>query len=117
MDDPNENAAVTIMSYGLRPGDRSLVNEAAAIKSYRNIFKGDPVSAAATMEHNSRPLLTGKLNGIKQQAWAAAGAVPPRVVGGFQEATHEFENGPADVHLGDRCDRLAVLVQRSSDPK
>ncbi len=45
MNNPHDNAAVTIMAYGLRPSQRNLASEAAAIKIFRNIFKRTPSSA------------------------------------------------------------------------
>lgn len=45
MDNPNDNAAVTIMAYGLRPSDRNLDSERAAISIYKNIFGTLPSSA------------------------------------------------------------------------
>ena len=43
----HDDAAVVVMSYGLRPTNRNLDNEKAAIKSFRYIYKYDPVSASA----------------------------------------------------------------------
>jgi hypothetical protein len=43
----NDNAAITVMAYGLRPAQRNLNSEKAAIKSYRAIFKRDPLTARA----------------------------------------------------------------------
>ena len=45
MDNPNDNAAVTVISYGLRPADRNTDSEKAAIKIFKNIYKYDPTSA------------------------------------------------------------------------
>ena len=45
MNHPHDNAAVTVITYGLRPADRNLDSEKAAIKIYRNIFNQDPVEA------------------------------------------------------------------------
>jgi hypothetical protein len=45
MDSPSDNAAVTVMAYGLRPADRNLDSERAAINIFRNIFKKSPESA------------------------------------------------------------------------
>jgi hypothetical protein len=45
MDDPHDNAAVTVMAYGLRPANRSLNSEKAAITTFKNIYKKSPVSA------------------------------------------------------------------------
>ena len=46
MDNPNDNAAVTVMAYGLRPVDRNIDSEKHAIIIFKNIFKHNPVSAA-----------------------------------------------------------------------
>ena len=40
-----ENAAVTVMAYGLRPKPRNLNSERAAIKNFMGIFKKIPTSA------------------------------------------------------------------------
>ena len=45
MSQPNDNAAVTVIAYGLRPADRNLASESAAIKIFRGIFKYNPTSA------------------------------------------------------------------------
>jgi hypothetical protein len=45
MKNPNDNAAVTVMAYGLRPASRNTNSEKAAIKSFKAIFKYNPVSA------------------------------------------------------------------------
>jgi len=45
MSNPNDNAAVTVMAYGLRPALRNLNSEKAAIVSFRFIYKITPVSA------------------------------------------------------------------------
>lgn len=45
MDNPNDNAAVTIMAYGLRPDPRNLDSEKAAIKIFEGIFGHAPTSA------------------------------------------------------------------------
>ena len=45
MNNPHDNAAVTIMAYGLRPAQRNLNSEAAAIRIFRNIFGRVPSSA------------------------------------------------------------------------
>ena len=47
MQQPNDNAAVTVISYGLRPGNRNLNSERAAIKSFKAIYGHTPVSALA----------------------------------------------------------------------
>lgn len=46
MANANDNAAVTILTYGLRPANRSLANEAASIKSFKYIYGRTPSSAA-----------------------------------------------------------------------
>jgi len=40
-----DNAAVTVMAYGLRPAARNLNSEKAAIKSFRFIFQRTPITA------------------------------------------------------------------------
>ncbi|HMB65533.1 MAG TPA: fibronectin type III domain-containing protein, partial [Patescibacteria group bacterium] len=45
MDNPNDNAAVTIMAYGLRSDSRNMESEAAAIKIFEGIFDYSPTSA------------------------------------------------------------------------
>lgn len=45
MNQPNDNAAVTIMAYGLRSANRNLKSEKAAIKIYKAIFKKAPTAA------------------------------------------------------------------------
>ncbi len=45
MNNPNDNAAVTIIAYGLRPSDRNLESEKAAIKIFKAIYKYNPSSA------------------------------------------------------------------------
>ncbi|MDO8592341.1 MAG: hypothetical protein Q7R92_01040 [bacterium] len=47
MKQPNDNAAVTVIAYGLRPANRNLNSEKAAIKSFKAIYKHAPVSALA----------------------------------------------------------------------
>ncbi len=47
MDAPNDNAAVTVMAYGLRPANRNLDSERAGIKIYTDIYGRTPVSATA----------------------------------------------------------------------
>ncbi|MFH1426908.1 MAG: hypothetical protein ABIG60_00010 [Patescibacteria group bacterium] len=42
---PNDDAAVTVMSYGLRPADRNLDSEKAGIKIFKNIYGYNPTSA------------------------------------------------------------------------
>jgi hypothetical protein len=41
----NDNAAVSIISYGLRPGNRNTASEAAAVKIFKGIFSYNPTSA------------------------------------------------------------------------
>jgi chitodextrinase len=45
MNQANDNAAVNIMAYGLRPAQRNTNSEKIAILSFKNIFKKSPVSA------------------------------------------------------------------------
>lgn len=45
MDNPNDNAAITIISYGLRPSDRNIDSEKAGIDIFKNIYKYNPISA------------------------------------------------------------------------
>jgi len=45
MNQANDNAAVTVISYGLRPNNRNMDSEAAAIKIFRGIYKYSPTSA------------------------------------------------------------------------
>lgn len=45
MDNPHDNAAVTVMSYGLRPDNRNMESEAAAINSFEAIYDKAPESA------------------------------------------------------------------------
>ncbi|HTX86911.1 MAG TPA: hypothetical protein VMC41_02505, partial [Candidatus Nanoarchaeia archaeon] len=45
MSDVHDNAAVTIMAYGLRPAQRNQASEKTAIKSFKFIFHKAPVSA------------------------------------------------------------------------
>lgn len=47
MSNPNDNAAVSVIAYGLRPSDRNMDSEKAAIKSFRYIYGHDPVSSLA----------------------------------------------------------------------
>jgi hypothetical protein len=42
----NDNAAVTIMAYGLRPVERNINSEAAAINSFKSIYGKAPSTAA-----------------------------------------------------------------------
>ena len=45
MDNQNDNAAVTVMAYGLRPSNRNLNSEKAAILAFKYFIKHAPVSA------------------------------------------------------------------------
>ncbi len=45
MNNPNDNAAVTVIAYGLRPANRNMKSEAKAIKIYTSIFKKAPIEA------------------------------------------------------------------------
>ncbi|MDO8649927.1 MAG: hypothetical protein Q7K33_01285, partial [Candidatus Berkelbacteria bacterium] len=45
MANPNDNAAVTVMAYGLRPSQRNLNSEKAAILSFKYFMKRAPISA------------------------------------------------------------------------
>lgn len=45
MNQVNDNAAVNIMAYGLRPAQRNVKSEKVAILSFKYIFKKSPVSA------------------------------------------------------------------------
>jgi hypothetical protein len=45
MKKPNDNAAVTIIAYGLRPNNRNLNSERAAMVIFKGIYKYNPVSA------------------------------------------------------------------------
>ncbi|MFH1661832.1 MAG: fibronectin type III domain-containing protein [Candidatus Falkowbacteria bacterium] len=45
MNNPHDNATVTVITYGLRPANRNLNSEKAGIKIFRNIYKYDPTSA------------------------------------------------------------------------
>jgi hypothetical protein len=42
---PHDNAAINIMTYGIRPMVRSLANERAAIRIFRRIFGHNPANA------------------------------------------------------------------------
>ena len=42
MKQPNDNAAITVMAYGLRPSQRNLGSEKTAIKLFRKIFNYYP---------------------------------------------------------------------------
>lgn len=45
MTQANDNAAVTVVAYGLRPAQRNTESEKAGIRIFRNIYGHDPVSA------------------------------------------------------------------------
>ena len=45
MKNPNDNAAVTVMAYGLRPANRNLSSEKVAIKTFKYIYTYNPKSA------------------------------------------------------------------------
>jgi len=45
MNNPHDNAAVTVITYGLRPAERSLFNELAAINIFKGIYGEKPSSA------------------------------------------------------------------------
>ncbi|MCK5320313.1 hypothetical protein KAJ61_02915 [Candidatus Parcubacteria bacterium] len=45
MENANDNAAVTIIAYGLRSDSRNLDSEKAGIKSFKHIYKYNPTSA------------------------------------------------------------------------
>ena len=47
MSNPNDNAAVTVMAYGLRPANRNLDSERAGILTYEYVFGHSPVTASA----------------------------------------------------------------------
>ncbi len=47
MSQANDNAAVTVIAYGLRPANRNTNSEKAAIKSFKAIYGHNPVSALA----------------------------------------------------------------------
>jgi len=47
MNSANDNAAVTIIAYGLRPDNRNTYSEATAIESFKSIYGHNPVSALA----------------------------------------------------------------------
>ncbi len=44
---PNDNAAVTIIAYGLRPANRNLDSERAGISIFKAIFLSNPITALA----------------------------------------------------------------------
>jgi hypothetical protein len=45
MDNANDNAAVTVIAYGLRPSDRKTESEESAIVIFKNIYDYNPTSA------------------------------------------------------------------------
>ena len=45
MEQTNDNAAVTVMAYGLRPSNRNMDSEKAAINIFKGVYKYNPVSA------------------------------------------------------------------------
>jgi hypothetical protein len=45
MKHPNDNAAVTVMAYGLRSARRNMNSEKSAIFIYKRIFKKAPTEA------------------------------------------------------------------------
>lgn len=45
MANPNDNAAVTVIAYGLRPSNRNLESEKNAIHIFRTIFQREPIEA------------------------------------------------------------------------
>jgi hypothetical protein len=45
MNNPHDNAAVTVITYGLRPADRNMDSEKAAIKIFEGIYLQSPTSA------------------------------------------------------------------------
>ncbi|MCG2690655.1 hypothetical protein L6249_01115 [Candidatus Parcubacteria bacterium] len=45
MDNPNDNAAVTVIAYGLRPDSRNLDSEKAGILTFKHIYRYNPSSA------------------------------------------------------------------------
>jgi len=47
MNQPNDNAAVTVMAYGLRPANRNLNSEKVAITTFRYVFGYSPQTASA----------------------------------------------------------------------
>lgn len=44
---PHDNAAITVMAYGLRPAERNLDSEKASIKIFKNIYEYNPEKATA----------------------------------------------------------------------
>ncbi len=47
MNDSHDNAAVTVIAYGLRPINRNLDSERAAIKIFKGVYGHNPISALA----------------------------------------------------------------------
>jgi len=47
MSNANDNAAVTVIAYGLRPTNRNTNSEKAAIKSFKYVYGHDPINALA----------------------------------------------------------------------
>jgi len=47
MNNANDNAAITVIAYGLRPTNRKTSSEAASVRSFRFVYGHDPVSAIA----------------------------------------------------------------------
>jgi len=45
MNQANDNAAVTVMAYGLRPANRNMSSEKVAILTFKYVYKKNPVSA------------------------------------------------------------------------
>lgn len=45
MSKPNDNAAITVMTYGLRPAVRNMDSEKAGIRIFKNIYGYNPDSA------------------------------------------------------------------------
>lgn len=46
MENTNDNAAITVIAYGLRPAQRNMESESKAIDIYRAIFQKNPVEAS-----------------------------------------------------------------------
>lgn len=47
MNNPNDNAAVSVIAYGLRPSNRNMDSEKAAIKTFKSIYGHNPISSQA----------------------------------------------------------------------
>ena len=45
MNNPNDNAAVTVITYGLRPANRNMDSEKVGIKTFEHIYDYAPTSA------------------------------------------------------------------------